>query len=113
MVRSGTSYKLAVTDSTRSGDSFSTTQSCSGCANSSAEWIAEAPSSATSIYPLADFHSWTQWGATVKTGSKSGVISSFPDDQITMVDGSGNVEARAAALNPVGKAFYVGWWRST
>jgi hypothetical protein len=51
VVRSGTSYTLKVTDSSRSADSFSTTQSCSGCANSSAEWIAEAPSGSSGVYP--------------------------------------------------------------
>jgi len=54
VVRSGASYTLKVTDASRSGDSFSTTQSCSGCANSSAEWIAEAPSGSAGVYPLSD-----------------------------------------------------------
>jgi hypothetical protein len=44
VARSGTSYTLKVTDSTHTANSFSTTQTCSSCANSSAEWIAEAPS---------------------------------------------------------------------
>lgn len=55
VVRSGTSYTLKVTDSTHSADSFSTTQTCSSCANSSAEWIAEAPSGSSGVYPLAHF----------------------------------------------------------
>jgi hypothetical protein len=38
VVRSGASFTLTVTDSSRSAGSFTTTQSCSGCANSSAEW---------------------------------------------------------------------------
>jgi hypothetical protein len=113
VVRSGTSYALKVTDASRSGDSFSTTQSCSGCANSSAEWIAEAPSGATGVYPLSDFHSWGLTSATVKAGSKSGVISTFPDDEITMIDSSGNAEAKPGALNGSGNAFTVTWQRST
>ena len=112
VVRSGTSYTLAVTDSSRSGDSFSTKQSCS-CANSSAEWIAEAPSGSSGVEPLSHFSTFSLNSATVKTTSKSGVISSFTDDEITMVDSSGRVEAQPGALNGSGNAFSVTWERST
>jgi hypothetical protein len=109
VVRSGTSYTLKVTDSSRSGNSFSTTQSCSSCANSSAEWIAEAPSGSGGVLPLANFHSWTLSGARVN----SGVISSFTDDEITMVDNAGRVKAQPGALNGSGNGFSVTWVRST
>ncbi len=66
VVRSGTSYTLKVSDSGHSANSFTTTQTCSGCANSSAEWIAEAPSGSSGVYPLTNFHSWTESGATVQ-----------------------------------------------
>jgi hypothetical protein len=108
VVRSGTSYTLKITDSTHPANSFTTTQSCSNCANSSAEWIAEAPSSG-SVLPLADFHTWTLSGATVN----SGVISSFTDDEITMVDSSGRVKAQPGPLNGSGNGFSVTWERST
>ncbi|MGO9080425.1 MAG: G1 family glutamic endopeptidase [Streptosporangiaceae bacterium] len=113
VVRSGTSHTLKVTDSRRSGDSFTTTQGCSACANSSAEWITEAPSGSSGIYPLAHFSTWSETGATVKSGSTSGVISTFSDDEITMVDSSGNVEAQPSSLNGSGNAFTVTWKRST
>ena len=113
VVRSGTSYTLKVTDSTHSADSFSTTQTCSGCANSSAEWIAEAPSGSSGVYPLAHFSTWTASAATVTEGSKSGVISSFTDDEITMVDSAGRVEAQPGALNGSGNGFKVTWERSS
>ena len=71
VVRSGSSYTLKVTDSSRSADSFTTTQSCSGCANSSAEWIAEAPSGSSGVYPLAHFITWAESGATVADGLHS------------------------------------------
>jgi hypothetical protein len=112
VVRSGSSYTLKVTDSSRSGDSFTTTQSCSSCANSSAEWIAEAPSSSTGVLPLSDFHSWTLSGATVTSGS-AGVISSFPDDELTMIDSSGHVKAQPGPLNSSGNGFSVTWERSS
>ena len=115
VVRSGDSYTLSVTDSTHSANSFTTTQSCSDCANSSAEWIAEAPccTSSGGILPLADFGTWTESGATVTEGSTSGVISSFTDDEITMVDNSGLVKAQPGALNSSGNAFSVSYERST
>ncbi len=113
VVRSGSSYALKVTDSSHTANSFSKTETCSGCANSSAEWIAEAPSGSAGVYPLSDFHSWTESGATVKTSSTSGVISTFADDNITMVDGSGNTEAATGPLNSAGNGFTVTWERSS
>jgi Peptidase A4 family len=113
VVRSGSSYTLNVTDSSRSADSFSTTQSCSGCANSSAEWIAEAPSGSSGVYPLSNFHSWTESGATVTAGSTSGAISSFTDDEITMINSSGATKALPGVLNGSGDGFSVTWESSS
>jgi peptidase A4-like protein len=113
VVRSGDGYTLAVTDSTHPANSFSTTQTCSDCANSSAEWIAEAPSGSAGVYPLTDFGSWSASSATVTGGSTSGVISSFTDDEITMIDSSSNVKAQPGALNGSGNGFSVTWERSS
>jgi len=113
VVRSGSSYTLKVTDSTHTANSFTTTQTCSSCANSSAEWIAEAPSSSSGVEPLSDFHSWTESGATVTEGTTSGVISSFTDDEITMTDSSGLTKALPGALNSSGNGFGVTWERSS
>jgi hypothetical protein len=112
VVRSGTSYTLTVSDSSTSGNTFSITQSCASCANSSAEWIAEAPSSQRGVLPLANFGTWSESGATVTSGSTSGVISSYPDDEITMVDSSGLVKALPSDLSS-GNSFTVSWKRST
>jgi hypothetical protein len=112
VVRSGTSYTLAVTDSTHTANSFSTKQTCSSCANSSAEWIAEAPSGSSGVYPLTDFGSVSFSGSTVTEGSTSGVISSFTDDEITMITSSGATEASPSALNSSGNGFSVTWVRS-
>jgi hypothetical protein len=109
VARSGTGYKLSVTDSTHPANSFSTTQSCSNCANTSAEWIAEAPSGTLGEYPLTNFGTWKASGAAVTEGSASGTISSFTDDQITMADAIGNVEAQPSPLNSSGNAFSVTW----
>jgi hypothetical protein len=113
VTRSGTSYTLTVTDSTNPADSFTETETCSSCANTSAEWIAEAPSSSSSVYPLADFKSWTASNASVTEGSTSGVISSFTDDEITMVDSSGRTKALPGSLNSSGNSFSVTWERAS
>lgn len=91
VTRSGSRYTLKVTDSTHTANSFSTAQTCSSCANSSAEWIAEAPSSSSGIEPLPNFHSWTLTGATVSTASVSGNICSFPYEEITLTGSSGDL----------------------
>ena len=113
VTKSSSSYQLTVTDSTHPANSFSTTQSCSSCAASSAEWIAEAPSGSRGVYPLTNFHSWTASGATVTSGSTSGVISSFPDDELTMINNSGAVKAQPGALSGSGNGFTVTWERSS
>jgi Peptidase A4 family len=115
VTRSGTSYALAVTDSTHTADSFSTTQTCSAssCVDSSAEWIAEAPSGSSGVYPLANFKSWTASSASVTEGTTTGVISSFTDDEITMTDSSGATKALPGALNSSGNGFSVAWERAS
>jgi hypothetical protein len=113
VTRSGTNYTLTVTDSTHSANSFTETESCSSCANSSAEWIAEAPSGSTGVYPLADFKSWTASNASVTEGSTSGVISSFTDDEITMIDSAGRTKALPGSLNSSGNSFSVAWERAS
>jgi Peptidase A4 family len=112
VTRSGDSYTLSVTDSTHPADSFTTTQTYSGAADSSAEWIAEAPSGSSGVYPLTDFGTVSFSGAAVTEGTASGVISSFTDDEITMVTSSGAVEAQPGALNSSGNGFSVAWERS-
>jgi hypothetical protein len=113
VTRSGTSYTLAVTDATHTANSFSTTQTSSGDADSSAEWIAEAPSSGSTILPLAHFSTWTASNASVTEGSTAGTISSFTDDELTMDDSSGAIKAESSSLNAAGNSFAVTWERSS
>lgn len=94
-------------------NSFTTTQTCTSCANSSAERFAEAPSGSSGVYPLSHFSTWSEAGATVKAGSASGVISTFTDDEITMIDSSGAIKAQPGALNGSGSSFSVAWERSS
>jgi hypothetical protein len=106
--------------------SFSMTESVASLgytpARSSAEWIAEAPSSYFGVLPLANF-------ATVKFGSDStafagtctatingatGNIQSFGTavQQITMVTSRGAVKAYPSSLSTDGTSFTVTWQHS-
>ena len=112
VTRSGNSYTLSVTDSTHTADSFSTTQTYAGAADSSAEWIAEAPSGSSGVEPLTDFGTVNFSGASTTEGSTTGSISSFTDDEITMITSSGATEATPSSLTGSGSAFSVTWDRS-
>ncbi|MCI4366879.1 MAG: G1 family endopeptidase [Thermoplasmata archaeon] len=98
--------------------SFSKTSSVKG-SRSSAEWIAEAPSSGTGILPLADFGT-ARFGAdaTGVTGTgdatisgTTGAIGSFTSTvQITMVSQSTSAtKASPSALTPDGSSFNMTW----
>jgi Peptidase A4 family len=118
VVRSGTKYTLKVTDSTTSGNNITTTQTCQvsgGCKNSSAEWIGERPSSSTGPLPLAQFSTWTVTAATVKAGTKSGTIKTFPDNAITMINNptAKKVLAKPGPLNSAGNSFMDVWKASS
>ena len=79
----GTSFTLMIKDAT-AGWNFSTTQTGSGFARSSAEVIAEAPSSCTVLFcsevPLADFGQINYSGSSVSNsaGTKGSLASSTP-----------------------------------
>ncbi|HEY6427490.1 MAG TPA: G1 family glutamic endopeptidase [Acidimicrobiales bacterium] len=108
----GTSFGLAIKDTT-AGWMFSTTQTGSGFSRSSAEVIAEAPSSCDLIFcsevPLTDFGTVTYSGSAIAdSANKSGTLSSFDADQITM-NNNGTVQATPSNLSPDGSAFSVTW----
>jgi hypothetical protein len=110
-------YTLKVTDKTSTAGSFNTTQSCgtTACANSSSEWIAEAPccSAPNTVYPLPQFTPWRVIGARTVSGGVSGSISKFTHDSITMVNASKAVLAAPTALNSTGTSFGVKWHASS
>jgi hypothetical protein len=111
VVKTGTSYTLSVKDATTPANSFTVKETCSAseCVDSSAEWIAEAPSNSSGVLPLAHFSTWAASKAAVTGGTKTGTISSFKNDEITMVGSGGNTLASPSALNSAGNAFSVTW----
>jgi hypothetical protein len=112
----GSSYTLKVTDVTHGGASFTTTQSCSGCARSSAEWIAEAPCcQGQNVYPMPS------WGtikftksSTTDDAGHTGTISdsAWSNHEITMINNSSQVKAQPSGLKKGGKTFTVKWVRA-
>lgn len=109
-------FTVKITDK-RSGQSFSKSAKVSGAARSSAEWIAEAASSGSSILPLADFGTVlfgkdsTSIADTcyAKDSSTVGPISSFSTiEEITMEKNS-VMEAIPSALSSDGTSFSVKW----
>jgi Peptidase A4 family len=114
VVKTGTKYALKLTDSTTSGNNVSTTQTCAAttCVDASAEWIGETPGTVRGYTPLPDFKKWTVSSAAVTSGSKSGSVKTFPDDEITMVGDDNYALAKPGALNSAGTGFTDTWKNS-
>ncbi len=113
-------FKVTLTDVT-SGQSFSETGKVAQAQGSSAEWIAEAPSSG-GILPLANFGT-VSFGmdataaantCTATVGKATGPISTFGAavQSITMVTSSGATKASISPLSPDGTSFSVQWVNS-
>ncbi|HEX5562672.1 MAG TPA: G1 family glutamic endopeptidase [Nocardioidaceae bacterium] len=98
------SFTLRITDSTR-GWSFTTHQK-QRASRSSAEVIAEAPSSTGGVLPLTDFGTAGFTGASANGQS----LATFKPDRIDMVSG-GTTKATTGALSSAG-AFAVTWQHS-
>ena len=111
----GTSFLLAIKDATANW-TFSTTQTGSGFARSSAEVIAEAPSSCNILFcsevPLADFGQVNYSGSSlIDSAGKQGSLSAFNANEITMVK-NGTTLATPSSLSPDGTSFAMTWDKS-
>jgi hypothetical protein len=107
----GRSFTLRISDLT-TGLSDQASGKVNGAARSSAEWIAEAPSSSGGVLPLANFGT-SQFSASSATVSgHAGAIGSFGAavNSIDMVSsGGGAVKASTSALSADGTSFTVQW----
>ena len=108
----GTSFVLMIKDAT-AGWTFSTAQTGSGFARSSAEVIAEAPSSCSLLFcsevPLADFGQINYSGSSVTNAAgTNGSLASFNANEITMSD-NGTTLATPSSLSSDGSSFSVTW----
>ncbi len=116
----GGKYKLSVTDSSHSADSFSVSKACgtTACERMSAEWIAEAPCCVSSgnVYPLVNFGTWKSTSSKNTYKGKSGTVTgsgAATVDEITMVDSSKAVKAQPSALSSGGATFSVKWKKAS
>jgi hypothetical protein len=113
---SGGTYTLSVTDSSTPSASFTEHETCASnlsCKRSSSEWIAEAPSGSRGLFPLADFGTWALSHATVTGTSGSGVIGTFSNEQIVMIDSGDDYNlATPSSLNGSGNGFTDTWGNS-
>jgi hypothetical protein len=100
------SFTLTITNRT-TGASFTTHQKLRSAKLSSAEVIAEAPSSSGGVLPLTNFGTVGFSAANVNNHA----IGSFNPDRITMVTSGGTVKASTSALSS-GTAFSVTWKHS-
>ena len=113
----GAVYTLRLKDWT-AGWHFSTEQTSTAALDSSAEWVAEAPSACTQFFcrvlPLADFATVTfnNAAATATTAKQPANISALSHDQIVMVTDSGSTKARPSTLVNKGTKFTVRWIRT-
>jgi len=109
----GTTYTLTLTNVT-TGVQFTTTQS-TVATQSSAEWVAEAPSSCfftCSVLPLANFATVNFTGSYTTSNGTTGSIGAFTNDQVVMVTNGGTVKAQPSPLSPDGTAFSDTWQHS-
>jgi Peptidase A4 family len=109
----GSTYTLTLSDA-RSGR-YGKTQTLSGAADSSAEWVAESPeicSYTCTLASLADSGTVNFTGAAATSGSVTGPISAFPNSEIVMETSNGIVRAQPATLSPGGSVFGDAWKHS-
>jgi hypothetical protein len=123
VTRTGTAFTLSVTDTTHpnvslaarrsvlpsNADNFVMHEACDDCPGYTVEWILGQPGpwDSTEGYALSNFGTWTVLNAIAQTISYQGGISSFPDDEVTMVDPSDNVMIQPSGLQNGG--FYDTW----
>ena len=102
----GSSYTLVLQDITQ-GWKHTVNKSLSGAANSSAEVIAEAPSSLVAVLPLANFGT-VNFSKSTANGSP---IGNFAPTRIVMVDNSGRPKDSVSSLTGGGN-FSATWLRA-
>jgi len=107
----GSSFTLAITNVTR-GVYYVVPSSytmSSSAQRSSAEWIAEAPSSNGGVLPLADFGTVTFTGCSATINGTNGPISDFTYDSLTMETSTGVPKAVPSGLSRGGSSFTLTW----
>jgi len=115
VVRTGTSYRMALTDATNTANSFAIKKTCAAttCVATSAEWIAERPAFSIGIAPLADYSSWTLKAGKETANGVAGSISSYATSyQVYSIDATDSyyLDTTSALKNP--NQFTTTWLNS-
>jgi hypothetical protein len=117
---SSSEFTVKITDE-RTGQSFTKSKAVSTAKRSSAEWIAEAPSTNTGVLPLSDFGTvffgddstgiaGTNYATISGQTLPIGGFSSSSVQEITMETSGGSVEAKPTALSSDKTSFSVQWY---
>ncbi|MHB8858638.1 MAG: G1 family glutamic endopeptidase [Thermoleophilia bacterium] len=106
---SNNKFALTITNLT-SGKTYTTVQK-TRAQRSSAEWIAEAPSSRKGVLPLTNFGTVSFTAAQATINGHTGPVNdpAWQYDPISMVSSTGSVKAAPSALSPAGSDFSVVW----
>jgi len=108
---SGGKFSASITDLTTQ-KSFAGSGIVMSAQRSSAEWIAEAPSSLLGVLPLANFKTVYFSSCSATINGVTGSIGSFGGavvQQIKMVNRNGADKAVPSSLSPDGTSFSVQW----
>jgi peptidase A4-like protein len=114
--RSGSAYTLALTDSTRSANSFTKHATCATttCLATSAEWIAERPAYSIGIVPEAHFRTVPFSAASATANGRTSTISGYSGTNydITAIDATATYDIASASGLTGGNAFEAFWKNS-
>jgi len=116
VVYSGSKFTVTIENVT-TGKSFSKSSTVAHAKRSSAEWIAEAPSSGSTVLPLADFtevlfgkdHTGVTGTCDATDSAKSGAVGVFPTIEEITMEAGGVKKAIPANLSSDGTSFSVTW----
>ncbi len=114
--RSGSAYTLALTDSTRSANSFTKHATCATttCLDTSAEWIAERPAYSIGIVPEAQFSTVPFSAASETAAGRTSTISGYwgTNYDITTIDATRSYDIATVSGLTGGNAFKATWKNS-
>lgn len=114
VARTGTTYNLTLSDYKHPANSFSITQSCASCSDTSAEWISERPAFPIGVVPLARYGHWSLTDATVTADGDPGSISSYARTyRINMMDATDSYQLSAASPLAAGGTRFATRWRNS
>ena len=110
-------FSLQITDTTTNTVYLTILQPVpTGAKESSAEWIAEAPSSIQGVLPLADFGTVYFTGCSATINGQTNSISNWQYNSLTMATGIGRhlttIKSQPSRLSADGTSFSVTWYSS-